>query len=241
MVLTHLSIDAGLEVHLLIKIDVFLFIVWRPNSMVKNVLFSNCRFEVPAVQSTTSTSSVNACIMLQLEYNDGDNINFEDCILNGGGYTIYAWTKFDHLKLTNVNFKNIRVGDAKLYGNIYPKIGENVVVISVNNNDNVNKYYIIVNKQEKEVIKEKTDNVVFKDVTDQDALYVSSVWNDGSKIHVIVSNDTDEERILRVVSGTVVTEYVIKPCLGGSKLRYENFDPPFEEFPFDIDISIVLM
>lgn len=175
------------------------------DSMVKNVLFSNCRFEVPAVQSTTSTSSVNACIMLQLEYNDGDNINFEDCILNGGGYTIYAWTKFDNLKLTNVNFKNIRVGDAKLYGNIYPKIGE---------------------------------NVVFKDVTDQDALYVSSVWNDGSKIHVIVSNDTDEERILRVVSGTVVTEYVIKPCLGGFKLRYENFDTPFEEFPFDIDISI---
>ena len=145
------------------------------DSMVKNVLFSNCRFEVPAVQSTTSTSSVNACIMLQLEYNDGDNINFEDCILNGGGYSIYAWTKFDNLKLTNVNFKNIRVGDAKLYGNIYPKIGE---------------------------------NVVFKDVTDQDALYVSSVWNDGTKIHVIVSNDTDEERILRVVSGTAVNEYV---------------------------------
>ena len=43
---------------------------------------------------------------------------------------------------------------------------------------------------------------------------------------------------MRVVSGTVVTEYVIKPCLGGSKLRYENFDTPFEEFPFDIDISI---
>lgn len=49
--------------------------------------------------------------------------------------------------------------DVKIVGNENFKIGENVVVISVNNNDNINKYYIIVNKQEKEIIKEKTDNV----------------------------------------------------------------------------------
>ena len=49
--------------------------------------------------------------------------------------------------------------DVKIVGNENFKIGENVVVMSVSNNEYTNKYYIIVNKQEKEVIEEKTNNV----------------------------------------------------------------------------------
>ena len=175
------------------------------DSLVQNVLFSNCRFEIPAVQTTKSTAYVNACIMLNLEYNDGINIKIEDSLLNGGGYSIYAGKKYETLSLTDVSFNNIKIGAAKLFGNIYPHFDS---------------------------------NVVFSEVGDQNSLYVSSVWNDGLKTHVVVSNDTAEERILRVVTGTTTEDFVIKPCLGGSDLRYDNKDISFEEFPFDIDISV---
>ena len=174
------------------------------DAMVQNVLFSNCRFEIPAVQTTKSTAYVNACIMLALEYNNGDNIRFKDCVVNGGGYSIYAG-KMEGLTLTNASFENIKIGAAKLYGNIYPKTDK---------------------------------DVVFTNVENQDALYVSSVWNDGSKTHVVVSNDTAEERILRIVTGITTQDFTIKRCAGGDLLRYDNYDMPFEEFPFDIDISV---
>lgn len=173
------------------------------DSMVENVVFSNCRFEIPAVHTTKSTSAVNACIMLALEYNNGKNIHFKDCILNGGGYTVYAG-KNTGFTLEDVSLENIKIGDAKLYGNLY----------SVD------------------------EDIVFKDFKDQDVLYVSSVWNDGSKTHVIVSNDLAEDRVLRVVTGTTTQDFTIKKCLGGNLLRYDNYDTPFEDFPFDIDISV---
>ena len=175
------------------------------DSPVQNVLFSNCRFEIPAVQTTRSTAYVNSCIMLSMEYNDGKNIIIEDCLLNGGGYTIYAGKKYDTLSLTDVYLDNIKIGAAKLYGNIYPYVDS---------------------------------NVVFSDVNDQNSLYVSSVWNDGLKTHVVVSNDTAEERILRVVTGTTTQDFVIKACLGGLALRNDNKDIAFEEFPFDVDVSV---
>ncbi len=175
------------------------------DAMVQNVLFSNCRFEIPAVKTTQSTAAVNACVTLGLEYNNAKNVKVENCIMNGGGYTIYASKKYEELTMSDIYFTNIKVGAAKLFGNIYPYVAE---------------------------------NVTFTNVVDQDSLYVSSVWYDGSKTHVVVSNDTSKERILRVVTGTTSKDFVIKACLGGSALRYENFDMTFEEFPFDIDISV---
>ncbi len=174
------------------------------DAKVQNVLFKNCRFEIPAVHTTKSTAYVNSCIMLALEYNDGNNIKIQDCILNGGGYSIYA-TVDDGFTLTDASFENIRIGDAKLYGNIYYRVAE---------------------------------NVIFTNVEDQDSLYVSSVWNDGTKTHVIVSNDTAKERVLRVVTGTTSEEFTIRACPGGDALKKDNYDMAFEDFPFDIDISV---
>ena len=175
------------------------------DAKVENVHFKRCRFEIPAVQTTQSTAAVNSCVAVALEYNDASDISIEDCILNGGGYTIYACKKYDYLNLKDVNFNNIKIGAAKLFGSIYPNIAEN---ITMNN------------------------------ITDQNALYVSSVWKDGSGIHVIVSNDTAKERILKIVADGVTYKYKIKACPGGSDLRYSNYDLPFSEFPFDIDITL---
>lgn len=175
------------------------------DTKVQNIIFKNCRFEVPALQISDRTSYINACIMLQMEYNDADNVVIEDCIINGGGYSIYAWAKKDNYSLSRVYFRNLKIGSAKLFGNIYPKIDE---------------------------------NVVFENVSDQNSLYVSSVWNDRDKTHIIVSNDTELERVLRVVTGNGSKDFVIEPCLGGKELRYDTSDKFFNDFPFDIDITV---
>ena len=175
------------------------------DTKVQNVHFKNCRFEIPAIQLSDKTSYINACIMLQMEFNDAKNVVVEDCLINGGGYSIYAWAKKDDLSLSKVYFRNLKIGSAKLFGNVYPKIDE---------------------------------NVVFDNVSDQDSLYVSSVWNDGGKTHIIVSNDTGQERVLRVVTGNGTKDYAIEPCLGGKELRYDTTDQEFEDFPFDIDIAV---
>lgn len=105
----------------------------------KNIIYKNCRFEIPPIAPEGSKAGVNACIMLQLEYSNGTNIHFEDCIVNGGGYSIYAESKFDVYNLKNASFKNIRVGCAKKYGNVYPKMSPEVSFYSMSETD---KLYI---------------------------------------------------------------------------------------------------
>lgn len=93
---------------------------------VRNIFYKNCRFEIPPIAPEGSKATVNACIMLQLEYSSADSMKFEDCIVNGGGYSIYARSKFGNYTLNNVSFKNIQVGCAKKYGTYYPNISSDV-------------------------------------------------------------------------------------------------------------------
>lgn len=102
---------------------------------VKNIVYENCRFEIPPVASAGSKAGVNACIMLQLEFSNAENIKFQDCILNGGGYSIYAESKYDNFEMKNVFFDNIRLGCAKKYGNIYPKVSSNVSFSKIKETD----------------------------------------------------------------------------------------------------------
>lgn len=98
-----------------------------------NIHFTNCRFEIPQLKDTSST--VNACVMLQIEFNDTDNVTFENCKLNGGGYSVYAWSKNSAYELTNVYFNDISIGCVKKYGNLYPKVGENVEINNMYSTD----------------------------------------------------------------------------------------------------------
>ena len=92
----------------------------------KDILYKNCRFEIPQIAPKGSKAGVNACIMLQLEYSGAESIKFEDCILNGGGYSIYAHSISKKYPLKNIEFKNIQVGGAKTYGSIYPDVSSAV-------------------------------------------------------------------------------------------------------------------
>ena len=98
------------------------------NLLVENIKFNNCRFEVPAINEVRngipSKSGVNAPIMFQLEYDNGNNVIFENIIANGGGYSVYANTK-NGVSYKNLTFKNVKIGYAHLFGILYPMTDSN--------------------------------------------------------------------------------------------------------------------
>lgn len=87
-----------------------------PELTAENISFDNCRFEVPAIPG--GGSYVNACLMIAPEKSGAKGIYFTNCILNGGGYTIYTLVK-EQFSLEDVMLCNIAVGDAARYGTFY--------------------------------------------------------------------------------------------------------------------------
>ena len=108
-----------------------------PGIEANNIVFDNCRFEIPPIKVEGSKATINACIMLQLEFSNASNISFTNCITNGGGYTIYAWDKNKGYTLEDITLKDIRVGSAKLYGTFYPIITSTVNVENVTDTDSL--------------------------------------------------------------------------------------------------------
>ncbi len=97
--------------------------------LAENIRYEFCRFEVPW---TPGANAINACIMLQLEFSSGNNILFDRCYANGGGYTIYATSKdkgFQYYR--NVVISNILVGQSRRYGPIHPNVSEGVEVSNI--------------------------------------------------------------------------------------------------------------
>ena len=104
---------------------------------VQNVSYRNCRFEIPPLRPAGSTAYINACIMLQLEFANAKDILFQDCIVNGGGYSIYAVSKYEGLSFDNVAFQGIRFGAAKKYGVFYTKIDPAIAIEDVSATDSL--------------------------------------------------------------------------------------------------------
>ena len=170
----------------------------RTGADADNIKLSNCRFELPQIYFDNSSSYINACLMVQLEFGNAHNIRIEDCYVNGGGYTIYAQTK-DKI-LENVNFKNIHVGAAHIFGAVYPNIDK---------------------------------NVRFEELNSTDTLYVSSVYKSGGKTCLSVSNDTNHERKLLVVTDKGEYNFTVKAGPDVKSLQARNFKS-FSDLPVDI-------
>lgn len=104
---------------------------------IKNIHFNNCRFEIPSIKYPGSQTGVNACIMLQLEFGNANGLSFEDCIVNGGGYSIFARSKYADYSMKDVTFKNIRIGTAKTIGGIYSQTDPNVIFSNLAETDSL--------------------------------------------------------------------------------------------------------
>lgn len=98
---------------------------------VENVVYDNCRFELPPIDNEGSTANVNACIMLQMEYSNASSVEFTNCMVNGGGYSIFARSVKDEYTLRDVSFEGISVGCAKAHGTFYPTISDGVTMSDI--------------------------------------------------------------------------------------------------------------
>ncbi len=170
----------------------------------ENIHFKNVRFEVPDIPYIEEGSVyVNACIVVGLEFSSGDNISFTDCIINGGGYSIYVGANSPY-ELVNTTFNNVQIGSSHRWGDIYNKTGK---------------------------------NVDFLNLSDTDMLYVSSVWkDDNNNIHLSVSNDTLEDRVLQVVTDNGLKTFLIEGCPSYDDMVGKNYT--YSQLPFDIDINL---
>lgn len=95
---------------------------------VEDIYYNNCRFEIPPVSIEGSTAYINACIMFQLEYSNARNVAFTDCIVNGGGYSIYARGKKPGFICDNVAFRGIHFGCANRYGIFYSDVHPDITI-----------------------------------------------------------------------------------------------------------------
>ncbi len=188
---------------------------------VQNILFYNCRMEVPPIRYTNSAGYVNAALMIQPEYADLHDVKFEKCIINGGGFSIYISAK-NNCIVRDLTLQDIKVGCSALYGELYK--GSVAVPESLFEERN-----IIYNTS-------KTDK-----------LYVGSVWKEEDGVHISVSNDTSTERTLTVELGNGTRkEFTIKACYPGTtwwnsqdKFIEESVDKyNYEDFPFDIELVV---
>lgn len=104
---------------------------------VENIKYNNCRFEIPPLHLDGCAAGINACIMLQLEFSSGKDILFKNCIVNGGGYSIYARSTKDELTQTNVKFDGIKFGCAARYGLFYSRIHPDVEFSNISRTDSL--------------------------------------------------------------------------------------------------------
>ncbi len=99
-----------------------------------NIHYENCRFEVPMLPG--GDNPVNAAIMLQTEFCDSSDITFNNCIVNGGGYSIYA--RALGYEITDSSFSNISVGCSHRWGGwLYPDVTESITFENVKETDSL--------------------------------------------------------------------------------------------------------
>ena len=162
-----------------------------------NISFKNCRIECLPLPRSESTVYINACIMISLDFNNARNILFEDCIINGGGYSIYLQNK--NYEFDNVSLKNIRVGCSYKYGILY-------------NNE--------------------TNGAEYKNVSEVDSLYIGSCWNRENEINISITNYTNVERKLKVITENNEYEFIIPKSLLYSEMIEDITN--YDDFPIDL-------
>lgn len=86
---------------------------------IGNIHFTNCRFEIPQLSCGTAVTKVNSCLMVTATYSNIDGVEFTNCHINGGGYSVYCCDNYGKLSVENVSFNNISCGAHRKYGLVY--------------------------------------------------------------------------------------------------------------------------
>ena len=190
---------------------------------VENIFYENCRFEIPTLASIAGGAYVNACIMLQLEYSSGKSIHFKNCILNGGGYSMYARSVKSEYILEDVTFENIQFGCAKRYGSIYPDISDGISIKALSD---TNRLYV------SSVWKEdgKIHFCVTNDTNQERKLWV---YTDKGNTEYIIPACPNGEKVATLTSLDVFPTDLEYTIAKGSKYVV-FYDATFEKSPVQI-------
>lgn len=211
----------------------------RENTIGGNILFDNVRFEIPSIYYEGNTSYVNACVMLQLEFGNVNDCIFRNLICNGGGKWYPLYFKKTKSKVDGTYYKK---------GEEFPE--KNISLQNVKVSNNFGKIFYPTEHYETA----KIENVDY-----EENLYVSSIFTDAyGKIHVICTNDTSFDKVLKVVTDTKTYFFDIPHCpsnwaLNGEidkkvnpneKLLDERGKPykdyRYKDLPFDVDCVLNL-
>ena len=183
------------------------------------VSFYNVRVEIPKTKALDANgewfeSYSNAAAMLAVEYSESaHDVSLERMVLNGGGYTIYVTCSRDCQSFTDFTFKDVKVGYGHMFGMSYGYRANG--------------------------IDQATYDVAMENVEHTPTLYAGSAWKNSAGVHLSVTNDITEERVLTCAdnNGAVTTHRIaahprITQYLAAADL------PFFDDLPYDLDIVV---
>lgn len=90
-----------------------------------DIYLENVRIDMPHIPGYHVS---NACVMIQPDYGAVNGTELNRCILNGGGFTIYAFPKKNNI--TNVVMQNTIIGDGYRFGVYYRNSQQNMSEIN---------------------------------------------------------------------------------------------------------------
>lgn len=187
----------------------------KKDILAENIIIENSRFSIPCFQYEGAKTNVNAALMMQLEYGNADGVSFQNIIIDCGS----PWSgpcRSTAPRLledgTQLYQKNVVFKDIKI-SNHYPNCFHG-------------NYYT---------------GIVEENITHPNLLYVTSVIQDTKgKTHIIVTNNTTDDKILVVKTIEKIWKFVI-PKMPPPKPLYKDEsykDLRYYDMPFDVDCEI---
>ena len=171
--------------------------------------------------------------------NDNENIHYKNCRFEVPylpyTYTAGAMNCVITFTLNYGNAKNVSFEDIYVNGGAYYTIaisGDEEYGMS---NVSFKNVYMGGARKSDDLTGNKINEVSLDNVVSTSALYVGSVWKDNG-IHLSVTNDTNEERTLRVVTNNGEYTETIPAC--PVTMLVEKDSTNYENLPFDIDVTV---
>ena len=130
----------------------------------------------------------------------------------------------------NISFKNCYVNGGKYYAVMVNANERKVTNLSFEN------VHIGESSKTPYTCDGAFDSIIRSGTTVTDKLYVSSVRKLNDGIHISVTNDTNTDRILSVVTPDGISNFDIKACPKVIDLQADSLD--YDDFPFDMDIVV---
>lgn len=210
--------------------------------------YRNCRFEdcmianlIHSSENASGTNHVDGIQMFgdSVTNYDNTNIHFNNCRLEVPNIP-YTYAKgilncpitftMRYSKASDISFENIYVNGGVYYSIMVYEGDYQLEDISFRN------IKVGGARKSDNLIGDNPLQASVENLESTDSLYVSSVWKADNKIHLSVTNDTNQNRKMLIYTSNGVKEVDIKSCPVSSEIEKDSMN--YEDFPFDMDITV---